>query len=100
VASGFNAAIAVKSLVNDDAEIVGVAVLVELGVLVDFELVPGLEELPHAAIPKLAVTASAAITALLLSKYTLSSILSATTLPARVDDAGGDYRMCSLALTL
>jgi hypothetical protein len=56
-----------KSLVNDDAETLGVAAAVLLAA-VDVpaaELVPELEleledELPHAATPRLAVTASAA----------------------------------------
>jgi hypothetical protein len=67
-------------LVNDDAETLGVAVDAELLAAVVVPVAedePELEdelELPHAATTRLAVTASAAKIALLLSKRTLTSL--------------------------
>jgi hypothetical protein len=58
-------------LVNDEAEMLGVLELVlGAGVLVVVLVVE--DELPQAATPKHAVTASAAITALLFSKCTIN----------------------------
>jgi hypothetical protein len=60
-------------LVNDEAEMLGVLELVlGAGVLVVVLVVE--DELPQAATPKHAVTASAAITALLFSKCTITSL--------------------------
>src|SRR5450755_1008796 len=79
-ARGFSAAIAVKLLVNALAETLGVADDDDVDVLAGVddaaaELEDELEdELPHAATVRLAVTASAAKTALLLSKRTLTSL--------------------------
>jgi hypothetical protein len=72
-ASAFSAAIAEKLFVNDVAEIDGVAVealvLVDAGVLVALVVLLELDdELPHAATPMLAATASTATRALLFSK--------------------------------
>jgi hypothetical protein len=72
---------AVKSLVNDEAEMLGVdpdEPVVELELELGLEAEPELElelddELPQAAMPRLALTASAASTALLLSKCTFNS---------------------------
>jgi hypothetical protein len=73
VASAFRAAIAEKSFVNDEAEMLGVGaaaeVLVELLVEVD-EL--ELDELPQAATPTLAPSTSATTTSLLFSKCTMT----------------------------
>jgi hypothetical protein len=63
-----------KSLVKAVAEMVGVDdELDELGVVLFFVLVV-FDELPHAAAPNIAVTASAARTALLFSKCTITSL--------------------------
>jgi hypothetical protein len=66
-----------KSLVNDDTETLGAAAAELLAADVDelpLELALELEfELPQAATPTLAVAASAAMTALLFSKCTLTS---------------------------
>src|ERR1700733_12276110 len=59
-----------KLLVNDDVEMLGVLVDVDVEDFVDVVF----EELPHAATPKQAVTASAVITALLFSKCTITSL--------------------------
>jgi hypothetical protein len=69
-------------LVNADAETLGVAADADVDVLAaEDEVAAALEveleledELPHAATPRLAITASAAKTALLLSKRTLTSL--------------------------
>jgi hypothetical protein len=72
VASAFNAAIAEKSFVNDEAEMLGVgaaaAVLVEALVELDeLEL-----ELPQATTPTLATSTSATGNSLLFSKCTMT----------------------------
>jgi hypothetical protein len=60
--------------VNDAAETVGV-VDVELGLELGVDFVVVFEfELPHAATPKSAVTASAPTTALLFSKSTITNL--------------------------
>jgi hypothetical protein len=74
----------VKSFVNAVAEIVGVLAAAELVVELAVELAAALDvvlddedELPHAAIPRPAATASTAMRALLFSKCTIiSSFLS------------------------
>jgi hypothetical protein len=64
---------ALKSLVNAVAEMLGVEAADELLLVVDVELDELEDELPHAAMPRLAQIASAAIKGLLFSKVTLSS---------------------------
>jgi hypothetical protein len=64
---------AVKLFVNDVAETLGVVVvLVDEGELVVVVVVD--DELPHAVTPNTAVTASAVRTALLFSKFTMTSL--------------------------
>jgi hypothetical protein len=72
-----------KSLVNDDADTFGapaaaelLAVVVELAAALEDVLELELDELPQAATAKLAVTASAAKSDLLLSKCTSTSLSS------------------------
>jgi hypothetical protein len=60
----------VKVLVNDVAEMLGVGA--ELLDGVELVVVVVEDELPHAATPKTAVTASAVTTALLFSKCTMN----------------------------
>jgi hypothetical protein len=77
-ASDFSAAIAEKSLVNDDVEMLGAGAAELLLAAADAVLVLELElelldELPQAATPTLAVMASAATIVLLFSKCTLTS---------------------------
>jgi hypothetical protein len=70
-----SAAIAEKSLVNDDVETLGVGVAAALLLVagVDEPLLELELELPQAETPMLAMTTSPAITALLFSKCTLIS---------------------------
>jgi hypothetical protein len=84
-ASDFSCDIAEKSLVNDDAEMVGVDAVVEL-LLVDEPDAAGaleleLDELPHAAMPALATTIRAAMTGLLFSKDTMTFLSPMATTP-------------------
>jgi hypothetical protein len=72
-------------LVNDEAVTFGVLLVVD-GVELFVDVVD--EELPHAAIPKLAATASAAATPLLFSKCTINLPLLLTR-RSQVRDAPG-----------
>jgi hypothetical protein len=84
-ASDFSCDIAEKSLVNDDAEMVGVAAVVELLLVGGAELAGALEleldELPHAAIATLTTSIRAAMTGLLFSKDTMIFLSPLATTP-------------------